>query len=111
VAHFEHSAVRARALDRPLTAGILGETSHFRLGIDGPELAALRKKAHQVGIGSRLGEEPNRQVQDFHKIAVPCREPHPLVKPDDTVARVVEGDPQHRLLPPEFGGALLDLVF
>ena len=92
-------------------AGVLGKAAHLRLWIDRPELTPLGEKAYKIGIGSRLSYKPIRQVEDFREIAVPGSQPPLLVEPDDTVSHVVEGDAQYRLLLPELGGALLDLLF
>ncbi len=85
-----------------MPGGVFGETAQLSLGIDLPELAALRQIADIVGIGPRLGEERIRQVEDLDEIAVPGRQPQLLVESDDTIGHIVEGDPQFRLALADF---------
>src|SRR5271169_6759875 len=79
VTHLDDAAVGTCPLDGGLAGGARSIAAQLRFRIHRPELAALRQIADVVGIVSRLGQEPIRQVEDLDEVAVPGGEPQLLI--------------------------------
>ena len=109
MADLDHPTVRSGALERVVFAGSLGDALKLGLRIGArAEFATLGEIADIFRIGSRLGEERIRQIQNLLEIAVPRRQPQLLVEHRHAIAHILEGDPQFGLTLRQFVGALFD---